>query len=204
VVAVVALIGIAAGLLAVGGVGLVFAGVGLFTVDRLVTGAVLGRSLPASPVAGSLRENPLGVVRSLFATRGPYLATLAAAAKFPLGVLTFVVTLVPATLAFVFLLAPLVYDSPDSTYQFSTPEAFQISYLDGFYTVDYRVVLGSTNWTVDTFPEALGLAVVGLGLVFVTLNAFNVLAWALGRATGLVARHASVFVVDVRGTGRAD
>jgi hypothetical protein len=191
---------VAAGLVAVGLVALAVGGVGLFTIDRLLTVALLGRSLPAAPVEGSLREDPAGFVRTLVTSPGTYLAVAVTLAKFPLGVALFVVTLVPTTLVAVFLLAPFVYNSPTSSYQFSFPEGIQFSYVDGYYTVDSGLALGAGTWTVDTFPESLVVAGLGVVTLFVALNAFNLLAYLLSRATALVARHAHAFAVPADAT----
>lgn len=192
VVAALLLVVVAVGLGVVGVVAVTVAGVALFTLHRLLTGAILDESLPASPVAGSLREAPAGFLRAFLGRPGTYLATLAALATFPIGIAALVATLVPSTLAAVFLAAPFVYDQPGSSYQLSLPEGVTFSYVDGLYTVDSVVVPGGI-WTVDTMPEALALAAVGVGLVVVGLNAFNLLAWALGRATAVVSRHATTF-----------
>jgi hypothetical protein len=194
------LVVVAAGLIAVGVVGAAVGGVGLFTVDRLLTGALLGRTLPTAPVEGSLREDPAGFVRTLVTSPRTYLAVAVTLAKFPLGVALFVATLVPTTLVIVFLLAPFVYNSPTSSYQFSFPEGIQFSYVDGYYTVDSGLALGAGTWTVDTFPESLVVAGLGVVTLFVALNAFNLLAYLLGRATALVARHAHVFAVPSEDT----
>ncbi|MFC5368119.1 sensor domain-containing protein [Salinirubrum litoreum] len=189
---------VALALFAVGVVGASLGGVGLFTVDRLVTGLVLGRSLPESPVQGSPLADPVGFARSYFLSAGTYLSVLAVLAKFPVGIAAFVVLTVGTVVPTVFLVAPFIYDDPAAEVRFVLPEGLELSYVDGFYTVDAGIVVQSGEWVVDTLPEALLVAGAGLVLLLVVCNLCNLLAWTLGRATGLVARHASVFAIPDR------
>jgi hypothetical protein len=186
---------VALALLVVGVVGASLGGVGLFTVDRFLTGLVLGRSLPASSVEGSPLADPVGFARSYFLSPGAYLAVLAVLVKFPVGIAAFVLLTFGTVLPAVLLAAPLVYDDPSADFRFTLPEGLELSYVDGFYTIDAGVVVQSGTWVIDTLPEALLVAGAGLLVLLVALNAFNLLAWALGRATGLVARRASVFTI---------
>jgi hypothetical protein len=197
-VAVPILLLVAVALFAVGVVGASLGGVGLFTVDRLLTALVLGRSLPQSPVDGTPLADPVGFARSYFGSPGTYLSVLAVLAKFPVGIATFVLLVLGTTLPTALLAAPFLYDDSSAEFRFVLPEGLELSYVDGFYTVDAGVVVQSGEWVVDTLPEALLTAAVGLVLLLVALNLCNLLAWTLGHATGLVARHASVFTVPDR------
>jgi hypothetical protein len=197
-VAVPILLLVAVALFAVGVLGASLGGVGLFTVDRFVTSLVLGRSLPTSPVEGSPLADPVGFARSYFLTPGTYLSVLAVLAKFPVGIGAFVLLVVGTAVPTALLAAPFLYDDPSAEFRFVLPEGLELSYVDGFYTVDAGVVVQSGEWVVDTLPEALLTAGVGLVLLLVALNLCNLLAWTLGSATGLVARHASVFTVPDR------
>ena len=189
---------VAVALFTVGVVGASLGGVGLFTVDRFVTGLVLGRTLPESPVEGTPLADPIGFARSYFGSPGTYLSVLAVLAKFPVGIAAFVLLVVGTVLPTALLAAPLLYDDPTTDFQFVLPEGLELSYVDGFYTVDAGVVVQSGEWVVDTLPEALLVAGVGLAVLVIVLNLCNLLAWTLGRGTELVARHASVFTLPER------
>ncbi|WP_193310407.1 sensor domain-containing protein [Halorubrum halophilum] len=180
-------------LVGVGIIGAAVGGVGLFTVDRIVSEAVLGRSLPKRPLAHGDFDTTKQFVMAFLTTPGTYLASAAVLAKFPIGVATFVLLVVLSTMGVVFTTVPFLYDSPETQLQFQLTEGLSVSYVDGFYTVDLGVLLQSGTWTVDTLPEAMVVSVCGLLLLFASLNIFNGTAWLMGEATALVARYATVF-----------
>lgn len=183
--------------LLVGGiVGAAVGGVGLFTVDRLVSEAVLGRSLPKRPLAYGDYDTTKEFVIAFLTAPGTYLAVVVVLAKFPIGVATFVLLVVLSTMGVVFTTVPFLYDSPETQFQFQLAEGLTVSYVDGFYTVDLGVLLQSETWTVDTLPEAIVVSVCGLLLLFASLNIFNGTAWLIGEATAFVARYATVFGND--------
>jgi hypothetical protein len=95
--------------------------------------------------------------------------------KFVVGVVTLVALTVSSTLVAVAVTAPAFYAHPMTNYTFPLPSW-----------------LGGATYVVDTLPEALVLAVLGVIGMFLTVNALNALAWALGRATELACRYARV------------
>ena len=91
-----------------------------------------------------------------------YLAVVYLLSKFAIGIAAFVALVTAGTLSAVMTAAPLVYNHPETTYNFGP------------------------NVIVDTLPEAMVVSVVGVLLAFVSLHAFNLAARALARYTELL------------------
>lgn len=83
-------------------------------------------------------------------------------AKFGFGLLSFVALTASGAVAGAFLSAPFIYDDPDVLLGVGG------TVVGGTYTVG--------PWVVDTFPEALVAAVVGVVFLLVALNLLNSLA----------------------------
>jgi hypothetical protein len=86
-------------------------------------------------------------------------------AKFPLGILSFVVLVTFLSLSVSLLAAPFYY-------QWVQP---QVSLDLG------GRMLNNSIWLVDTLPEALLACFAGLAMAFLSLHIFNGLAWVSGR-----------------------
>jgi hypothetical protein len=85
--------------------------------------------------------------------------------KFPLGILSFVVMVTAISLSASLIAAPLYY-------RWMPP------------TVNLLIINGNplnSGWVIDTLPEALGLSVIGILVVFISLHAINGLAWVSGK-----------------------
>jgi hypothetical protein len=180
-------------LVAVGLVGATVGGVGIYTVDRLISSAVVGKELPRVSVSGSIADDPVEFLKTFFLAPGTYISTLAVLAKFPLGIAVFVVLTVPIVIATTFIVAPLLVISSWTGPSVSIPRVFEFAPVGGVYTVTSELITPSGAWMVDTIPEALLLAGVGVGLLLVTVYALNALAWLAFEATVVLSRHASVF-----------
>jgi hypothetical protein len=150
-------------------------GVGTMTVDRAVTGLLLPVELDRHTATRSLDDGVLAYAKDLLFDPGTYLSLGFVLAKFVVGIATFVAMTVVGTLVAVAVTAPVFYDHPATN-----------------YTVALPAELGGATYAIDTMPEALGLAALGVVGAVVGLNALNAVAWLLGRATELVCRHARV------------
>jgi len=80
-------------------------------------------------------------------------------AKFPLGILSFVVLVTLSSITLVMLFAPLLY-------RYIQPEIIGWS---------------GVIWRIDTMGEAVAASVIGFMLIFVSLHIFNGLAWVSGK-----------------------
>jgi hypothetical protein len=178
--------------------GLLFGGTALMTVHRVLTGFVLNVDLPSHVADVSPRDEPIAYLRAFLTDPGTYLSSVLTLATFPIGVGLFVLIVVPTTLAGALIAAPLLYDAPRTNLTVSLPESLQFSLVDAFHTVDAGVAFSSGVVTVDTLPEALVAAGVGVVVLLAAFNLFNAVAWLLATATRAACRHARVFAV---GTG---
>ncbi|MFC7138039.1 sensor domain-containing protein [Halobaculum litoreum] len=156
-------------------VGALLLGVATMTVDRAVTGALLPVNLERHTATKSLDDGVVAYAKDLLLDPGTYLSLVFVLAKFVVGIATFVGLTVSSALVTVALAAPLLYDLPMANYTFPLPSW-----------------LGGTTYVVDTLPEALAVAALGVVGLFITVNALNALAWLLGEATALTCRYARV------------
>ena len=101
-------------------------------------------------------------VKRLVTDRTTWTSVVLVLAKFGFGLLSFVALTVSGAVTGAFLAAPFIYDDPDVVLGIGG------MVVDGEYTVG--------PWVVDTFPEALVAAVVGVVFLFVALNLLNSLA----------------------------
>jgi hypothetical protein len=85
-------------------------------------------------------------------------------AKFPLGILSFVVLVTFLSTTFSLLTAPIYYQ-----------------WVHPLVSMDLGSSLWSPNWSIDTLPEALLACVAGVLMLFVSMHVFNGLAWVSGR-----------------------
>ncbi|WP_277556185.1 sensor domain-containing protein [Halobaculum limi] len=156
-------------------IGALLLGVATMTVDRAVTGLLLPVELDRHTATASIDDGAVTYAKDLLLDPGTYLSVGFVLAKFVVGVSTFVVLTVTGSLVAVAIAAPFLYTSPMGNYTFPLP-----SWLGGGTAV------------VDTLPEALSLAVVGVVGLFVVVNLWNALAWLLGNATAIACRRARV------------
>jgi hypothetical protein len=134
--------------------------------------ASVPRFLAEFDVSGGLVSPGNGfvaAVRRLVTTRTTWTSVVLVLAKFGFGLLSFVALTVSGAVTGAFLAAPFVYDDPDVVLGVGG------TVVDGDYTVG--------PWVVDTFPEALVAAVVGVAFLFVALSLLNSLARVHARYT---------------------
>lgn len=104
-------------------------------------------------------EDVVDYVKGLVMDPRTYLDAFYLASKFAIGLASFVALTVAGSMSLAFVAAPFVY---------------------GYEDVEYRI---GPEVVVDTFPEALGLFVVGVLLAFGSLHAINLLARVVGEYT---------------------
>jgi len=97
-------------------------------------------------------------VRRLALDPRSYLAVVYLFSKFVVGLASFIALTFASVLSTVLVLAPVLYNRPDVSYQFGVT-------------------------TIETLPAALGASVAGVLVAFVSLHLFNVAAWAVGEYT---------------------
>ena len=107
-------------------------------------------------------EGFVDAVRRLVTARDTWVSVVLVLTKFGFGVFSFVALTVGSAVTGAFLAAPFIYDDPD------------VILGVGEMIVDAEYVVGP--WLVDTFPEAVVAAVVGIVFLFVALNLLNSLA----------------------------
>lgn len=155
-------------------------GVG-FLVVTVIAVAVLGalEAILASgllgvdaPLPEALRaDNPDGLRRAdngvidalvaLFTARTTWTALVLVLAKFVYGLVAFVGLVTAAALTVSFVAAPLLYRDTGTAYVFGT-------------------------YAIETLPQALGLAVLGVVIGLLSLHLSNALAWIGGRLTAVL------------------
>ncbi|RLM84259.1 sensor protein [Halobellus sp. Atlit-38R] len=101
-------------------------------------------------------------VKRLVRARTTWTSVVLVLAKFGFGLFSFVALTTSGAVTGAFLAAPFIYDDPDVILGVGGLR------VDGEYTVG--------PWAVDTFPEALVAALVGVVVLFVALNLLNSLA----------------------------
>ncbi|MEF8780280.1 MAG: sensor domain-containing protein [Haloferacaceae archaeon] len=116
----------------------------------------------------------LDAVAALVTAPSTWTSVVLLATKFAFGLVSFVALAVGGTLTAVLLSAPFVYDDPTIDVGVASTGA------GGAYSVG--------PWTVTTFPEAVGVAVVGVAFLFVAVNGLNALARFHASATAAILR----------------
>jgi hypothetical protein len=183
-------------LVVIGIIGMTFGGVGIYTVDRLISITITKRELPGKPVTQSVTEDPLGFLRSYLLTPGTYMSTLIILAKFPVGIALFVLLVVPLSIATTLLAIPLLIGSFSTGLGISVPGVFESGFVAEGYTIESEFLGTSGTWIVDTIPEALLLSTLGAALFLLTLNVLNSFAYLYVELTVVLSRYASVFSID--------
>lgn len=140
----------------------------LLIFERQMAISMLHEDIP--PIT---RENDAGKtnwqkLKSALANPVTWKGLLYLLAKFPIGIISFVVLVTLLTLSFTLLAAPLYY-------QWVHP---QVS-VDFGYTLSNSI--SNSIWAVDTLTEALLASFAGLLLFFISLHIFNALAWVSGK-----------------------
>lgn len=161
---------------------------GVASVERKLTALLLGVDIepPAdSPISLSADRSVRERVTALVAGTDTWKAVVYLASKLLLGVAAFVVVTTLLVTAVTLLLVPFVYDQPGVTVGvvMDSPTTFapEIAYGWADLLVGMQAALRLTSWEVTTLPEALAVALLGVGLIVVSLNVLNALAWLSGQ-----------------------
>lgn len=141
--------------------------------------------------------------RSLVTSPATWTATLFLAAKFLVGTVALVVLSTALSTGVAMLFVPLHYDEPGLYVGLVTDrpvEIHQAVYLGWDYLlVGTEAALTIEAWRIDTFGQALVVALAGLLLCLLTLHALNALARVVGWFAALTLGGA-YDLLDVTGT----
>jgi hypothetical protein len=166
---------------------------GVASVERKLTALLLGIDIEPPPDSPLLFADDRSVkerVTALVASTDTWKAVVYLATKLLLGVAAFVLVTTLLVTAVTLLLVPFVYDQPGVQVGlvFDSPTTFtpEIAYGWADLLVGMRAVLRLTSLQVTTLPEALVVASLGVGLIVVSLNVLNGLAWLSGRYARLM------------------
>jgi hypothetical protein len=96
-------------------------------------------------------------------------------AKFPLGIISFVVLVTLLAMSFSLMAMPFIYKYTYTTVDFSL-----------WFTANNQV------WVVDTLNKAITVSLLGVILAFASLHAFNGLAWVSGKFARIMLSSPSV------------
>jgi hypothetical protein len=170
----------------------------LLVVERWLARTLLDTPVPLDRADG--HEDWRDYVRAPFTDLGTWVGLPYLAAKFLVGLATFVLLTVLFTVAASLLLAPLYYDATSLGFQLSGPVEFSLSYAvqswDGAAVVTLPFTI--TSWQVTTLGEALLVSAGGAVLGTVTLHVCNLLARVQGWLTSLAIRPRPVDIGRVR------
>lgn len=161
---------------------------GLGSAERKLTALLLGIDIepPADNPLSIDDERPfLDRVKALVTTLQTWKAVFYLASKFLLGLLSFFLILTLLVTAVTLLVVPFVYDQPGVYIGLAIDEPTTLhpalAYGWDSLLVGFRAAIELTSWQVTTLPEALLVAGVGVGLIVVSLNVLNGLAWLSGQ-----------------------
>lgn len=183
----------------------------LFTVRELtVLERALAEYLLGADVRTSGHERPedaVGHLKRIVISPATWRGVVFLASKFALGIAAFVLLVFLGSFAAAFLLVPLYYRRAGGSIQFiSVPEsvtltptiAFELQTWEVGLTVPFRI----TSWYVDTFPEALGVSLIGVLIAIASMHLLNAVAFGLRRFAEFVLRdtHPSEIVCLARRT----
>jgi hypothetical protein len=113
-------------------------------------------------------------VKRLLTAPSTWTSVLLILTKFVFGIVSFVALVFTTALSSAMVLAPFFYDAPSGSYN-----------VMGKTTVaEYSM----GPWTIDTLPEAVGLAAGGVVFLIVALNVLNIIAKAQAKYTATMLR----------------
>ncbi|WP_255152490.1 sensor domain-containing protein [Halorarius halobius] len=166
-------------------VGLLATTVGLVTVERRLTGALVGVDIEAPDWkfrdGDDLREQVTGLLLDPAVWLGlVYLAT-----KLAVGIAAFTLLMVLLVPAVVLVATPLFYDQPGVTVGLFLPT--DVSRELSLYVpwnellVGVSFVVRLTSWQVTTLADAVAMSALGVVALVVALNLLNGAAWLCGQ-----------------------
>jgi hypothetical protein len=137
----------------------------LLVLERQMAITLLHQDIPPMTRESSTGKTALQQLKAALSNPVTWKGLVYLFAKFPLGILSFVVLVTFLSLSFSLLAAPLYY-------QWVQPQL----------TMDLgNNILWGSNWVIDTLPEALAACLAGVFMLFVSMHLFNGLAWVSGK-----------------------
>mgnify|MGYP000477523961 CR=1 FL=1 len=155
----------------------------LLVFERWLASTLLDTSVPLDRETDT--DDWTDYIRQPVTDLGTWIGVCYLAAKFVVGLATFVVLTVCFSVVASLILAPLYYDAAAIGLHLSAPVEFSLSYVAQFW--DGAAVISLpftiTSWQVTTLWEALAVSVGGVALGIVSLHLCNLLAGIQGWLT---------------------
>ncbi|NLV11121.1 histidine kinase [Halomicrobium mukohataei] len=166
----------------------------LLVFERWLACRLLDRSIPLD--RDTEADDWRDYVRQPITDLGTWVGIAYLAAKFVVGVVTFVVLTVLFVLVASLLLAPLYYDTTSIGFYLTGPVDFSLSYVVQFWDGAAVITLPFTitSWQVTTLREALAVSAGGAVLGILSLHLCNLLARVQGWLTTVAIRPRPVDV----------
>lgn len=137
----------------------------LLILERQMAIVLLHQDIPPITRESSTGKTAWQQIKSALANPVTWKGLVYLIAKFPLGIISFVVLVTFLSISFALLAAPVYF-------QWAHPQV----------TLDF----GRTIWVIDTLPEALGAFFGGVLMLLVSMHIFNWLAWISGKFAWLM------------------
>ena len=159
---------------------------GLAAVERLLANRLLDTDIaaPAYPFrTGSVPDR----LRGLLLNRRTWIECGYLLSKFPAGVGIFVFLVTGLTTSLAFVATPVYYDTPGRRVgvfladPITVSPSLSVPWGDVLVGIEFAVTV--SDWAVDSLGDALVFSVLGVVLLFVTLNLVNLGAWLFRRYT---------------------
>lgn len=170
----------------------------LLVFERWLARTLLGASVPLDREGDvdDWRDYVKGPITDL----GTWVGVGYLAAKFFVGLATFVILTILFTFVVTFLLAPLYYDATSMGLFLTDSIEFSLSYAVQFWDGAAVITLPLTisSWQVTTLWEALAVSGAGAVLGIVSLHVCNLLARIQGWLTALAIQPRPIDVSSVR------
>jgi hypothetical protein len=169
-------------------IGVLVASDRLLVLERWLVRTLLDGDLPLDRDAS--HEDWRDYVRQPVTDLGTWIGIGYLAAKFIVGLLTFVVLTVLFTLVASLVLAPLYYDTTSFGVHLTGPIEISLSYVVQFWDGAAVITLPFTitSWQVTTLWEAIGVSAGGALLGILSLHVCNLLARLQGWLTRIAIR----------------
>jgi len=160
----------------------------LLVLERWLVSTLLEYDVPLDRQAG--HDDWRDYVRQPVTDVGTWIGIGYLAAKFVVGLLTFVLLTVLFTLVASLVLAPLYYDTTSFGLHLTGPVEFSLSYVVQFWDGAAVITLPFTitSWQVTTLWEAIGVSAGGALLGVLSLHVCNLLARLQGWLTRVAIR----------------
>jgi len=138
---------------------------GLVAFERQMAIGLLGEDIPPMTRQDLSGKNLWQKFTAALANPVTWKGLVFLFAKFPLGILSFVVVVTFVSLSAALIAAPVYY-------RYFNPQIELVS---------WNGLLWNPVWVIDTLPEAVTACLIGVVLMFISLHIFNGLAWVSGK-----------------------